>query len=132
MCILRNISYKVDKEIDRNIHSDATRVKHSQPNTPQVSRGNDSTNDDGEYDAYAIDNGSKNKNKNKEKNKKNKDRLIPQDASKTGMFPVGKIAEKAACRSVLLTIWHCILNAELTKTHSFRPFFGDFVDWYVY
>jgi len=28
---------------------------------------------------------------------------------------VGKIAKKAACRSVLLTIWHCILIAELTK-----------------
>jgi len=25
-----------------------------------------------------------------------------------------------------LTIWHCILNAEVTKTHSFRLFFGDF------
>jgi len=27
-------------------------------------------------------------------------------------FPVGKIAEKAASRSVFLTIWHCILSAE--------------------
>jgi len=25
-----------------------------------------------------------------------------------------------------LTTWHCILNAELTKTHSLRLFFGDF------
>jgi len=25
---------------------------------------------------------------------------------------VGKIAEKAVCRSVFLTIWHCILSAE--------------------
>jgi len=24
---------------------------------------------------------------------------------------VGKIAEKAICRSVFLTIWHCILSA---------------------
>jgi len=28
---------------------------------------------------------------------------------------VGKIAEKAVCRSVLLTTWHCILSAELTE-----------------
>jgi len=27
-----------------------------------------------------------------------------------------------------LTTWHCILSAELTKTRSFRLFFGDF--WY--
>jgi len=39
--------------------------------------------------------------------------------------PVEKIAEKAACRSVFSTTWHCILSAsaELTKTHSFRQFF---------
>jgi len=36
-------------------------------------------------------------------------------------FLVGKIAEKAVCRSVFLTMWHCILSAVLTKTHSFRP-----------
>jgi len=41
-------------------------------------------------------------------------------------FPVGKIAEKAVYRSVFLTIWHCILSAELTKTHSFRLFFCRF------
>jgi len=34
--------------------------------------------------------------------------------------PVGKITEKAICRSVFLTLWHCILSAESTKTHSFR------------
>jgi len=28
-----------------------------------------------------------------------------------------------------LTIWHCILIAELTKTHFFRLFFGDFAYW---
>jgi len=29
-----------------------------------------------------------------------------------------------------LTIWHCKLSAELTKTHSFRLlFFGDFAHW---
>jgi len=28
---------------------------------------------------------------------------------------VGKIAEKAACKSAFLTIWHCIFGAELTK-----------------
>jgi len=43
---------------------------------------------------------------------------------------VGKIAEKAVCKSVFLTIWHCILGAELTKTHSFRLFFFyDFAHW---
>jgi len=31
---------------------------------------------------------------------------------------------------VFLTIWHCILDAELTKKHSFRLFFfGDFTQW---
>jgi len=38
---------------------------------------------------------------------------------------VGKIAEKAVCKSVFL----CILSAELTKTHSFRLFSGDFSHW---
>jgi len=33
---------------------------------------------------------------------------------------VGKIAEKA------VTTWHCILSAELTKTHSLRQFFWRF------
>jgi len=42
--------------------------------------------------------------------------------------PVGKIAEKAVCKSVFLTIWHGILSAELTKTHSFR-LLGDFAHW---
>ena len=32
--------------------------------------------------------------------------------------PAGKIVEKAMWRSVLLTIWHRILNADLTKTPS--------------
>ena len=31
--------------------------------------------------------------------------------------PAGKIAEKAVWMSVLLTMWHCILNADSTKTH---------------
>jgi len=35
---------------------------------------------------------------------------------------MGKIAEKAVCRSVFLATWHCILSAELTKTHSIRLF----------
>jgi len=53
--------------------------------------------------------------------------------------PVGKIAkkqqiaEKAACRSVFLTIWQCNLNSELTKIHSFRQFFffADFAHWEI-
>ena len=32
--------------------------------------------------------------------------------------PAVKIAEKAVRRSVFLTKWHCILNADSTKTHS--------------
>jgi len=36
---------------------------------------------------------------------------------------VGKIVEKAVCRSVILTIWHCILSADLSKAHSFRLLF---------
>jgi len=36
---------------------------------------------------------------------------------------VGKIAVKVDYRSVFLTISHCILSAELIKTHSFRVLF---------
>jgi len=32
-------------------------------------------------------------------------------------------SEKAACRSVFLAIWHCILSADFTKILSFRLFF---------
>jgi len=42
---------------------------------------------------------------------------------------VGKITEKAVRKSVFLTTWHSIFSAELTKTHSFRLFFGDFALW---
>jgi len=43
---------------------------------------------------------------------------------------VGKIAKKAVSSgSVFLTTWHCILSAELTKMHSFRLSFDDFVHW---
>jgi len=42
---------------------------------------------------------------------------------------VGKIAEKTVCMSIFLTIWHCILSAELTKT---RLFFGDFAYWVAF
>jgi len=43
---------------------------------------------------------------------------------------VGKITEKAVCESVFFTPWHCILSAELIKTHSFRDcFLGDFAHW---
>jgi len=30
-------------------------------------------------------------------------------------YPVGKIAEKAVCRTEFLTIWHCIFSAEFNK-----------------
>jgi len=43
---------------------------------------------------------------------------------------VGKIAEKAVCGSVLLTAWHCILSAELTKNALLQTaFIGDFSHW---
>ena len=43
-----------------------------------------------------------------------------------GIFPAGKIAEKAVLRSVFLTIWHRILNADSTKTPSFSVTFSRF------
>jgi len=51
--------------------------------------------------------------------------LIKQTLFKNHI-PSGKINEKAVRRSVLLTIWHGILSAKLTKTHSFRLFFWRF------
>jgi len=36
---------------------------------------------------------------------------------------VGKIAEKAVCGSVFLTIWHCNLSAELTKNALLQTVF---------
>jgi len=48
---------------------------------------------------------------------------------------VGKIAQKAVCRSVFLTTWHCILNAELRKNALLQTVwsgdFGDFALWVV-
>jgi len=44
-----------------------------------------------------------------------------------GGFPVGKNAEKAVCRNVFLTIWHC---AELTENPLLQTvFFGEFAYW---
>jgi len=40
-----------------------------------------------------------------------------------------KIIQKDLLLSVFLTIWHCILGAELTNKHSFRLTFGDFAHW---
>ena len=45
-------------------------------------------------------------------------RLLPAGTARQNNVPAGKIAEKAVWRSVFLTIWHCILNADSTKTHS--------------
>jgi len=43
-------------------------------------------------------------------------------------FPVGKIDEKAVCRSVFLTIWHCIgeyyLRGEISQDINYRSFGG--------
>jgi len=44
----------------------------------------------------------------------------------TYTYPVGKIARKAACRSVFWRYGTVFLSAELTKT---RYFFGDFAHW---
>jgi len=41
--------------------------------------------------------------------------------------PVGKIAEKAVCRSVFSKTQHCILSAELSTPSD--CFFGDFAHW---
>jgi len=41
------------------------------------------------------------------------------------VFSVGKIAEKAVCKSVFLTTWHYILSAKVP--HSFRLFFAHWV-----
>jgi len=41
-------------------------------------------------------------------------------------IPVGKISEKALCRSVFLTTLHCILSAELTKNVLLQT---DFAHW---
>jgi len=40
--------------------------------------------------------------------------------SRNSVYPlsVGKIAEKAVCKSVFLTTWLCILSAELTKKYT--------------
>jgi len=38
-----------------------------------------------------------------------------------------KIEAPSGQNRVFLTIWHCILSAELTKAHSFR--LGEFAQW---
>ena len=38
-------------------------------------------------------------------------------------FTTGKITEKAAWRSVFLTIKHCMLNVDLTKSSLLRSYF---------
>jgi len=46
------------------------------------------------------------------------------------MIPVGKIAKKNSLKSAFLFIWHSKYTAILlSKIHSFRLFFGDFVHW---
>ena len=83
MCTLRNISYKIDVEIDRNVYTDALRVpvKHSNANSPQMSPSHDHSTTNQDKDSDSVDNGNHSNNK---KNKKN--RLIPRDASKTGLI----------------------------------------------
>jgi len=44
-------------------------------------------------------------------------------------YPVGKIAEKAGVGSVVLTTWHCILSAELTKNALLQTDCGDLAHW---
>lgn len=76
MCTLRNISYKIDLEVDQNVHLDAVKVANK--NTPSTSRDQFSTNE-GESTNEDID-----------RKKKKKDRLIPEDASKTGCLGMKK------------------------------------------
>jgi len=44
---------------------------------------------------------------------------------------VGKIAEKVVRRSVLLTTWHCILRAKLTKNALLQTVFWRFSHWVI-
>ena len=46
--------------------------------------------------------------------------------------PARNFSEKAVWRSVFLTIWHCILNADLTKTPSSSVTFSGFAGWVMY
>jgi len=46
-----------------------------------------------------------------------------------GYIPVGKIAEKAVCRSAFLTTWHCIFSAEVTKSAPLQTVFWHFAHW---
>ena len=46
---------------------------------------------------------------------------------KVVQYTAGKIAEKVVWRSAFWTIWHCILNADLTKTPVLL--FSDFAGW---
>jgi len=45
------------------------------------------------------------------------------------MHKYGYKTEMNLLASVFLTIWHCILRAELTKTTPSDCFFGDFAHW---
>ena len=44
------------------------------------------------------------------------------------LHPAGKITEKPVWRSVFLSKWHCILNADSTKTHSSGSDFAGLAD----
>ena len=55
---------------------------------------------------------------NMEKNPSRNPKMFVTIKSPLIFNPVGKIAEKAMWRSVFLCIWHCIFNADLTKTPS--------------
>ena len=46
-----------------------------------------------------------------------------RDNAQTPETPAGKFAEKAVCRSVFLSKWRCISNADSTKTHSYSVTF---------
>ena len=49
---------------------------------------------------------------------RNKMMTLLQKSLPTIILPAGKIAEKAMWRSLFLCIWHCISNADSTKTPS--------------
>ena len=55
--------------------------------------------------------------------------LIVLQILKFKHVPAGKIAEKAVCMSVFLTIWHCILMPIQQKLTPPVLLFCDFAGW---
>lgn len=75
-CTLRNLSYKVDVEVDRNVYPDAAKVT--------IKDGTDSNINDNQV------NDNSNKNGSKGAKKEPTTELVPQDATKTGCIGMKK------------------------------------------